>query len=712
MRASTATATLTLTLTLALVACGDPPDAPSGTDATATATPNASGTTTPADPNNPTPETPGAELPPVVHLDLVAQADRAHVSRSGPLIAPTAPGWRRVTQLADRGPWKPPRRIEERQASWLEGIGGTLHIPVGAEGPDLRHLVFWMRPVGSGQRVSIFVDEVPVTTMRLARGWKRYKLLLPVEGGLAPGDHSVRFWFRFTRNVGRGKKRFRTPAAIADLRLLPLGPDVEAPADWVADLEIPGADSGPALLAGPPAAWSFYLMPPVGGRFVARPAVTEGTAVDFVVRLDVDGEAPREVRINVPGGGVADLDVDLTPYEERPLRLTLETRGDTGPLGRAGWLHPRITTPGRPHFEVPTVRNIVVVAVDGLRGDRVGLGRSGDRAATPNLDLLAAQGAAAIDVWSGGASAADGHRRLLRPDPEGAATATLVASTGRKTGMLSSSTAISPELAANFSSRLDRRRDGEPEETRIVLRELAAWLYVRKRHPFFLYIASADPRFPIVPSAGYKRVYERARPLQGIGREREALRKKRDLFADYDAGVSAADYWLGQVVALLDTHGLTEHTAIVVVGSVGTELREHGGLGDGHALVPELLQVPLVVWHPALRAERPRPIVEGGDLADVAALVLQLAGAAPPASWPSVDLATSLFRGAPVPPHPSHARHRNHVAARYGDWLLRGPGNRELHLWNLDDDPAAREEISADHPIGLRVLRDSMLDRH
>ncbi len=678
-----------------LLACGDPeavvapPAAPSSPDGAPVV-------------DGPGPRTPS---PPVVHLDLVRHAERAHVRRLGPIATPTAPGWRRVTQLADRGPWLAPRRIEDRQGAWLDGIGGSFYIPVGSEGAHLRTVAFWMRPVARGQLVSVFVDEIPVTTLRVRSGWRRYQLPLPTEG-LEPGDHSLRFWFRFTRKHGKT----RTPAAVADVRFLPAGPDVTTPKAWVGAIEVPGA-SGPSLLGGPPAAWSFYLMPPVGGRFSARAAVTEGEQVDFIVRLEVDGEPAREAtRLAVPAGGVADIDVDLSPFEQRPLRLTLETRGPPGALARAGWIEPRVVVPGRPRFRVPTTRNVVVVAVDGLRGDRVGLGRGGDRAATPNLDLLAAQGAAAIDVWSGGASAADGHARLLRPRPDGAATATLAALAGRKTGLLSSSSAVATALAESFSTRLDLRRTGEPEETAIVLRELDAWLYVRKRHPFFLYLAIADPRVPLLPTDGYKRVYERARPLRGVGRAREVQRKKRDLLAAYDAGVSAADYWIGQVVAQLAVHGVAKDTAVVVVGSVGTELREHGGLGDGHALVPELLQVPLVVWHPGLVVNEPRALVRGGDLADVAAMVLRLIGADPPRDWPVIDLAASLFEGAPVPPHPSHARHRNQVAARYGEWLLRGAGNRDLRAWSLVEDPAASAEGEARHPIALRALRDSMLD--
>ncbi len=685
---------------LLLLACGEAPPPP-GEESPPAPTGGDAAVTPPAEPE--------AELPRAVYLDLVAHADRGHVRRDGPVFGPHDPGWRRVTTLAGRGPWLEERWVDDRKGSWLEGIGGTIYFPVGPEGPDLRKVEFWLRPVGSGQRVSVFVDEVPLVTTRVRPGWRRYVFSLP-GGGLEPGEHSLRFWFRFTRFIGKT----RTPAAFARVRFLPDGAEAPPPEEWVGELHA-GERGGPALLAGPPAAWSFHLVPPRGARLLADVAVDEGPPVEFVVRLEADGEPAEEARkLTVTPGAFAALDVDLSSYGERPVRLTLETTqkgGDSGgALPRAGWIRPRVTMPGRPVETLPTVRNVIVWAVDGLRADRVGLGRGGEHAATPNLDMLAAEGAAAVGVWSGGARPEDGHERLLRPFSVGSDVAALFEGAGRKTGLISSSLAIEPELARPFGTRLDLHRAGEPPETGIVMRELDDWLYVRARHPFFLYIASADPRAPGPASAGFRKMYERARPLRGDGRQRERQRKTRDLVAEYDAGVSAADYWVGQMVALLRVHEVADDTAIIVTGTVGRALREEGVVGDGHALSPELLQVPVVVWHPGLRAERPRGLVKGGDLTDVAALALSLAGVEPPGAWPVTDLGGPLFHGVDLAPRYSHARLKNQAAARFGDWLLRGIGSRDLRLYHLRTDRAAENDLSTERPIALRTLRDGMLD--
>ncbi|MCB9545117.1 MAG: sulfatase-like hydrolase/transferase [Myxococcales bacterium] len=637
---------------------------------------------------------------PVPFLRLVDAADRAHVRREGPVLTPGGPGWERVTRLAARSPWLPATPLDDRAASWLDSIGGSLYFPVGPEGPGLSRLRVWLHPVARGQVVSLFVDEQPLSTLRLAEGGKAYTFPLPA-GGLAPGEHDVRLWFRFRRPKGRGD--LRTPGALGGVRLL--GPETPAAPSlaWVGEMDVAGV-SGRALLAGPPAGWRYYLLPPAGARLTARAAVSAGDPVDFVVRATVDDEPPRELlRVQVSRGSVAELQVDLGAYADRPVALSLDAEGSTRALEHAAWIEPVILMPGLPRTRPAPVRNVVIWTVDGLRADRVGLGRGGDRAATPNLDLLAAEGAAAVDVWAGGATPQDGHGRLLAPQP-GATLADLAVAAGRRAGLLAASGGIEADWAQGFTTRLDLRRLGDRADTRSLLAELDDWLDVRKREPFVLYIATDDPLVALDPPPGYEAAYRRSRPVEAPN-EQTPERARRDRLAAYDARVSVADYWIGQLMAVLGSHGVLEDTAVIIVGTVGDDLEA----ARGELLTPDRLQVPLVIWHPGLRRTgEPRPLVHGGDLHDVATTVLGLLGA--PAG-PGQDLLPALFFGRPLSPEPSAAVAGNQVAARYGRWLLRGLGARELRLWNLADDPTAADELSGRRPIALRVLRDSLLDR-
>ncbi|MEZ4464550.1 MAG: sulfatase-like hydrolase/transferase [bacterium] len=309
-----------------------------------------------------------------------------------------------------------------------------------------------------------------------------------------------------------------------------------------------------------------------------------------------------------------------------------------------------------------------------------------------------------MDVWAGGATPQDGHAQLLAgPDgdagrsrqPPGSAGRPARSQRGHRAG-------LDAGVHHPAGSAADGRSGRHPQRAR----ELDDWLDVRKREPFVLYIATDDPLVETDPPPGYERAYRRARPVDAPG-ERDPVRIQRDRLAAYDARVSVADYWIGQLMAVLASHGVLEDTAVVVVGTVGDD--QDADRGD--LLTPDRLQVPLVVWHPGLRREgEPRPLVHGGDLHDVATTVLALLGGKPTAV-PGQDLLPALFFGRPLSPEPSAATAGNQVAARYGRWLLRGLGARELRLWNLADDPTASDELSGRRPIALRVLRDSLLDR-
>lgn len=669
---------------------------------------------------------------PLVYLDLVRHAERAHVQHGGPYVEPGGPGWARVTQLADRGPWIPASPVEGKAQAWLESIGATLYVPVGVEGPQLRTLELWLRPIAKGQAVSLFLDEVPLTTLHLKQGLHRYRIPLP-EGGLEPGEHSIRFWFRFMRWKGKT----RLSAALGPVRLLGEGSPPALPTRWVtpaqpateAEAEIPGQ-----LHAGPPTGWYYHLIPPKEGRLFTQVHTRSGPPVRYLVQVEQDNQ-PLKVLADeiVAAGQTVDLDVHLEDFAGQPIRLGLvtqpapeeeaqpEAQGTGAPaqgaqtaqggaevaheqgFGRASWVAPQILRPGLARGELPTIKNIVVFAIDGLRADRVGLGRAGQRAPTPNLDLIAARGVSVVDLWSGGAGAAEGHRRLLAPAEGEPSVPELLAQRGLRTRLFSTHTVLDPQLVGQFHAHTDLQAAGEPTETSIMMREVDAWLDVRKRQPFFLYLAARDPQILLDARGRSGRQAQQAAVLPA-GIER-ALRQE-SLEGAYDAAVSVADYWVGQLVALLQEHGQLDETVLVVVGSVGAQLKS-----DTQGLSPDLLHVPLVIWHPLMKpAGANQGPTYGGDLADLGATLLAFAGQPTPPQWPGQELATALFNGLPLPPHASHARQGNQVAARFGTWLMRGVGGRDLRLWDLAEDPFAAKEISAAYPIALRALRDSMLD--
>ena len=684
----------------ALAAC-EPPEPQAASSAPDTGTPGARGgaDATEVAPSDAPPD--AAHDPARVFVDLVAQAVRAHVRRAGPVLDPAGPGWARVAQVGDRKTWLAPKG-ENVALAWPEGIGTTLSFPVGAEGARLKTGMIFLKAIAANQRVTLFLDDVNIGTVPVPVAGRNITFSLPADG-LTPGEHRLRLWFRFTRFIGK----LRTPGGLGATVLSADPQPAAAPARWTGPLEVDGKPVS-ALLAGPPSGWTFYVWLPEQARFTAR-AVAGAAPTDFRVILQGDASDPVEIaRVHVEAHGSVPLDLDLSRFARQPVRLVLETEGTAGALEGAGWAGAALRMPAIPSVDVPGARNVILWAIDGLRADRVGFGRGGDRAATPNLDLLMQEGGAGDDVWSGAATADEGHRRLLRPSATGPSLTSLFQASGRFSGYFGASPEIAPELVAEFTTNFDLRRTAEPPETRVLLRELDSWLDVRKRTPFFVYLTSTEPRQPADDVAGYVRLYQsRNRPEPGDP-DSENKERLAELYARYDAKVSAADYWVGQLMAILQGHGVLGDTAVVIVGTVGQTLRL--GKTDVPTLTPEVLRVPVVVWHPSMLGQREHGLARGGDLGDVAVTVVGLAGIPTPESWQGQSLTTALLFGTALAPRSNSAAYGSQVAARLGDWWLRGSPARGLQLWNLAEDPGGRVDLANARPIALRLIRDAMQD--
>jgi hypothetical protein len=285
-------------------------------------------------------------------VDLVSQAKRAHVRRDGPILDPAGPGWDRVAQLGDRKSWLPPPRNESARLAWPEGIGTTLAFPVGPEGPALRTGSIFLKAIAPNQRVTLFLDDVSLGTVAVPTQGRAVTFSLP-EGGLAPGEHRLRLWFRFTRFIGKQ----RTPGGIGPVVLSAETRPGDAPVAWTGAMTLDGQPR-PALLAGPPSAWTFYVWLPEQAHFTAE-AVTGPVAVEFRVVVQGDASDPVDVgRLRVEPNARRKVDLDLSRFARQPVRLVLETRaaagGGASTLETSGWVSPALRMPPLP--DVPMCR--------------------------------------------------------------------------------------------------------------------------------------------------------------------------------------------------------------------------------------------------------------------------------------------------------------------------------------------------------------------
>lgn len=283
--------------------------------------------------------------------------------------------------------------------------------------------------------------------------------------------------------------------------------------------------------------------------------------------------------------------------------------------------------------------SLLLVAVDALRIDRVGFHGYG-QPTTPALDALARRGLAferafASSSWTAPSLASlftglepDEHG-LTRPEHGLAPTQRTLAEALSRQGLTTSAVIGAPELssARGFAQGFERydavdlRRSGA-ELSATLERELERLADVR----FFLAVQLADLRAPRTPlEADLERLAgEEPEAFPGLeayaarlaaGEGRDAMGKPRPeevvpreharwIRERYDASVASVDRMLGRLMTRLEDLGLAETTLVVVLGTHGEELLEHGQLGHGHGLWSEQLRVPLVIAGPGVRRAR------------------------------------------------------------------------------------------------------------
>ncbi len=343
----------------------------------------------------------------------------------------------------------------------------------------------------------------------------------------------------------------------------------------------------------------------------------------------------------------------------------------------------------------PTVandaRNVLFLCVDTLRDDH--LSGSGYRLQTsPNLDALAARGTRFRHCFSTypqtAASVASIFTSLyptahkVRPEEMLlSAEPALLADTFRRAGYRTAAVASNPHLTPGLGFErgferfyyihgkdVKKSSYGEGDVRRdvdVVFRASDATFYGRAdainaaalewldeldgTQPFYLYLHYMDVHSPYKSPGGFQRrfverggknIYRNGLPTKTIGRNDVAFTR-----ALYDGGISYADHMLSEVLREMDGRGLLENTFIVFVSDHGEEFMEHGGFGHGKTLHRELVDVPLFLVGPGIRAQEIDRVVSTIDLFPT---LCELTGLPAPTGVQGESLAP-LLRGEAAP---------------------------------------------------------------
>ncbi len=415
----------------------------------------------------------------------------------------------------------------------------------------------------------------------------------------------------------------------------------------------------------------------------------------------------------------------------------------------------------------PAAPNLVLISVDTLRADRLGL-YGYPRPTSPRLDAWARgavvfEDAVASAPWTlpshvsmltGVAALAHGVNFRLPAPPSLPFLAEILRAHGYSTAAWTGGSWLAPRYG--FAQGFDVYHawiepddwDGELEAH---VGAAIDWLRRSAAEPFFLFFHTFETHAPYLArepfysrwagDAGLSgapiRIYDRLLPP--LAEEGFALRKQLVVERDgeagfgvspeqqiqvgvtYDSGIAYADRHLGRLLDTLTERDLARRTLVVLTSDHGESLGEDGLLSHGH-LHDSNLRVPFILALPDGRAKGER-IPTQISLVDVVPTVLDLLGVPVPGGLDGRSL-TPLLSGAPPAPR---------LAAAYAGssnlGLALRAGPRRKYLWNdtpwaplagfealVERDAESGAERPAPNPSAadLAALRDqarSLLER-
>jgi arylsulfatase A-like enzyme len=389
------------------------------------------------------------------------------------------------------------------------------------------------------------------------------------------------------------------------------------------------------------------------------------------------------------------------------------------------------------------MKNVVLLTIDALRKDALGCYGS-QLNLTPNLDELARRSLVYTNHISAGSYTQASFPGILTSsyflefgEPKRLSDRrTVVCEVVKRGGFTTAAFHSNPYLSAYFgwSRGWDVFYDSMKDQVSATVpyikgdavnQKAADWLAGYTKSPgykqFFLWLHYMDVHEPYVPAQKYIDKVDSSidlSPAQMLELFTEVLLQrdvsdavKIELLRKlYLAQIAEIDEYAGNLFEILERLGLQKNTIVIVTTDHGDEFGEHGGLSHDGKFYSELINVPLIIYDPAVeRGEVVNTIVSGVDFAPT---ICHLFGLPAAPSWhgqsllPVEDYVSRGAFGEAVGKLTHKIRPSDRPVHFYQEGSLRISHRTEGDVWqlyNLQTDPAEKNNV-----IGIHAQAESM----
>jgi arylsulfatase A-like enzyme len=675
-----------------------------------------------------------------VAYDLFANRVHAILHLGGRMILPA--GGVDFYKFVDggwKGSWILGQKDGATRVAYISGSSASFGFPLDADGDgatgkalaDLQMTVV-MRSVAPGQKLSVFANEKPVTTVDVGKDRAAYDFTLPAAA-LSLGENRVRLTFRNAASIAGGK---RSAAAIESIEIgsakAAAAPAASRGLANPAEVDLGGVKKI-ALSTSEASRLSYYLQVPAKAKLALAYGSTQ-PGVTAQIRIARDGAAPTILFEGPVTARFSDGAWDLSSFAGQAVRIDLISHG-----GGIAWGEPRLLVPG----SVPappakhTFEHVYVWMCDTLRADKVHVYNPKTNVLTPNYDAFASDAtrfawAQVPGTWSLPSQAsmltgvyptvhkATEHESKINAQQPIAAE--IFKKAGFRTGLFSSNGYVSSKwgFGRGFDENRNFVRENLPNGADNLWATAKKWIMPGKAKPQFVYLAVIEPHVIYNPKKEFLKKYW-DKPYGGpikpvltgiqLGKIKQGTLKVNDtdkayLEALHNAEITQSDTAFGVFLADLKAAGLYDTSAIIVISDHGDEFWDHGDVGHAQGPHQELVHVPFMIHAPGLLPAG-RVVETEVEAMDLAPTVLELGGIPVPDSMQGQSvLATALDE---IAHSPSASMTQNGTMARgikSGRYRIIHSGVGRIELYDEIEDPREHTELVGKRPIALRQMRD------